>query len=436
MATIAPEAADAFRSRFEFKKELGKGGMGEVYLAHDAYSQRDVAIKIAKLAMLEDPDVGARVKKMWLNETRLAGKLRHPYIVEIHEAGVAEDFGYLVMEYVEGGTLRPHTRAGNLLPVETVIEIIYKVCNALEYATTLGLLHRDIKPANVMLTADNTVKVMDFGTAYFTQSDETQVFDVGTLPYMPPEHFKKRPPTVQSDIYAVGVMAYQMLTGALPFNANSFQEMIHEKLHESFVPLETRRKDLAGEVRFAVHRAIHPDPEIRYGSWQAFCDDLAHALPQINRSREVAFETARFDTLSKLPFFSGFADAQLWEAIHISEWKDVPESTVIFERGDAGGSIYVIAKGDVVILRDGVTLNRLGPGECFGELAYLDEEKPLRSATVKSRTPLVLIEINVEALAQASEALQTDFTRAFMKVMVRRLKHADKRTLDVLGGQS
>ena len=186
MATIAPEAADAFRSRFEFKKELGKGGMGEVYLAHDAYSQRDVAIKIAKLAMLEDPDVGARVKKMWLNETRLAGKLRHPYIVEIHEAGVAEDFGYLVMEYVEGGTLRPHTRAGNLLPVETVIEIIYKVCNALEYATTLGLLHRDIKPANVMLTADNTVKVMDFGTAYFTQSDETQVFDVGTLPYMPP----------------------------------------------------------------------------------------------------------------------------------------------------------------------------------------------------------------------------------------------------------
>lgn len=431
-----PELDDTFRSRFEIKKELGKGGMGEVYLAYDAFSQRDVAIKIAKLAMLDDPDVGARVKKMWLNETRLAGKLRHPYIVELYEAGVAEDFGYLVMEYVEGGTLRPHTRTDKLLPVETVIEVIYKVCNALDYATTLGLLHRDIKPANVMLAGDSTVKVMDFGTAYFTQSDETQVFDVGTLPYMPPEHFKKRPPTVQSDIYAVGVMAYQLLAGALPFNANSFQEMIHEKLHESFVPLETRRKDLASEVRFAVHRAIHPDPEIRYGSWRAFCDDLAHALPQINRSREVAFETARFDTLSKLPFFAGFADAQLWEAIHISEWKDVPESTVIFERGDAGGSIYVIAKGDVVILRDGVTLNRLGPGECFGELAYLDEEKPLRSATVKSRTPLVLIEINVEALAHASEALQTAFTRAFMKVMVGRIKHADKRTLDVLAGRS
>jgi serine/threonine protein kinase len=431
-----PEAAEAFRSRFEFKKELGKGGMGEVYLAHDAYTQRDVAIKLAKLAMLEDPDVGARVKKMWLNETRLAGKLRHPYIVEIYEAGVAEDFGYLVMEYVDGGTLRAHTRPGALLPVENVIEITYKVCNALEYANTIGLLHRDIKPANVMLAADGTVKVMDFGTAYFTQSDETQVFDVGTLPYMPPEHFKKRSPTLQSDLYAVGVMAYQMLAGALPFNADNFQGLIEEKMQKSFVPLETRRKDLAAEVRFAVHRAIHGEPEIRYASWQAFCDDLALALPQMTRSREVQFESARFDLLGKLSFFSGFADAQLWETVHISRWHDIAESTAIFEEGQAGDSVYVIAKGDVVVTRDGVTLNRLGPGECFGELAYLDEERPLRSATIRSRSPLVLIEIEVDAIQHASESLQVAFNRALMKVMARRIRHSDKRMLDVLRGSA
>ena len=434
MAASVPEAADAFRSRFEFKKELGKGGMGEVYLAQDTYSQREVAIKLAKLSLLEDPDVGARVKKMWLNETRLAGKLRHPYIVEIYEAGVAEDFGYLVMEYVDGGTLRAHVRPGALLPVETVIEITYKVCNALEYANTLGLLHRDIKPANIMLTADHTVKVTDFGTAYFTQSDETQVFDVGTLPYMPPEHFKKRPPTVQSDIYAVGVMAYQMLAGTLPFHANSFQDLINEKLSESFVPLEVRRKDLAGEVRFAIHRAIHSDAEIRYASWQAFCDDLALALPQISRSREVAYESARFDLLGKLPFFSAFADAQRWEIIHISHWQDVPEGTAIFEEGAPGNSVYVIAKGDVVITRDGTTLNRLGPGDCFGELAYLDDERPLRSATVRARTPVILIEIDVESLGHASETLQAAFSRSLMKVMVRRIRHSDKRMLEVLRG--
>ncbi len=436
MATTKPEASESFRSRFEIKRELGKGGMGEVYLAHDTFTQRDVAIKIARLQLMEDPEIGARAKKMWLNETRLAGKLHHPYIVELYEAGVAEDFGYLVMEYVEGGTLRNHTRPGTLLPVEMVLEIIYKVCNALEYANTLGLLHRDIKPANIMLTAGNVVKVTDFGTAYFTQSDETQVFDVGTLPYMPPEHFKKRPPTMQSDLYAVGVMAYQLLTGALPFNATNFQDMIREKLDEEFVPIETRRKDLTNEVRFAVHRAIHNDPEIRYDSWQTFCDALALALPQVSRPREVVFESARFDTLSKLTFFAGFADAQLWETINISQWQDVPESTTIFEQGGKGDRIYVIARGDVVVTRDGVTLNRLGPGECFGELAYLDAERPPRSATVSSRTPLVLIEVEVASLEQSSEALQAAFTRAFMQVMVRRLRHADKRMLDVLGSNS
>jgi len=136
--------------------------------------------------------------------------------------------------------------------------------------------------------------------------------------------------------------------------------------------------------------------------------------------------------VGKLPFFEGFADAQRWEIVHISNWQDVPESTVIFEEGQPGSSVYVIAKGDVVVSRDGVTLNRLGPGECFGELAYLDEERPLRSATIKSRTPLVLIEIDVGALQQASESLQIAFNRSLMKVMVRRIRHSDKRMLEVL----
>ncbi|HXF67743.1 MAG TPA: protein kinase [Burkholderiales bacterium] len=436
MDESASRATENFRSRFEIKRELGRGGMGEVYLAHDTYTQRDVAIKLAKLQLLEDPEVGARVKRMWLNETRLAGKLRHPHIVEIYEAGVTEEFGYLVMEYVEGGTLRQHVRPDTLLPVATVVEAIYKVCNALEYANTLGLLHRDIKPANVMLTAQRDVKVADFGTCYLANADETQVFDVGTLPYMPPEHFKMRPPTLQSDLYAVGVMTYQLLTAALPFNATSFQAMIHEKLHEDFVPLEARRRDLPAELRFAVHRAIHRDPEIRYASWKAFCDDLALAQPQLSRPREIEYESARFDALKKLAFFSGFPDAQLWETIRISRWLDVPADSVIFEEGAESRSLYVIVRGDVAVTRAGTTLNRLGPGECFGELAYLDEERPRRSATVRSRTRLMLIEIEAEALRHASEALQAAFHRALMKVMVKRIRHADKRVLELLSGHS
>ena len=421
-----------FRSRFEIKKELGRGGMGEVYLAHDSFYQREVAIKLVRLKAMEDPEDGARLRKMWLNETRLAGKLHHPYIVEIYEAGVTGEHGYLVMEYVEGGTLKQFTAKDKLLGFVEVIEIVYKVCNAIAYANKLGLLHRDIKPANVMLTADNIVKVTDFGTCYLTDADETQVFDVGTLPFMPPEHFKRRSPTIQSDIYAVGVMAYQLLTGALPFQASSYEGLIYQKLHEDFIPIETRRKDIPQELRFVIHRAIHKDIEVRYSSWTEFSDALARAIPQLDVPREVTSDSARFKVLQGQAFFAEFTDAQLWETIHISTWLFKSESEVVFEEGSAGGNLYVITSGEVVVTREGTVLNRIGAGECFGEVAYLDEETHARSATVRAATGTVLLEIDAESLRQASASLQAVFSRAFMRLMVSRIKKADRRYLEMV----
>ena len=425
-------AQDVFRSRFEIRRQLGEGGMGEVHLAYDAFSQREVAIKLANLKLLEDPEVGDRMRKMWMNETRLAGKLRHPHIVEIFEAGTTEEVGYLVMEYVAGGTLKQYTRPDTLLPIEQVIEDVYKVCNALDYANKLGLLHRDIKPVNIMVTEDQTVKVADFGTAYFSRSEETQVFDVGTLPYMPPEHFRDWPPNIQLDIYAVGVVAYQLLTGALPFTADSFDGLLKQKLAGEFVSVEDRRKDIPNSLRFVVHRAIHPDPQVRYDSWQAFCDDLKNALPQLDRPNEVLFDTARFDALRRLSFFGGFADTQLWETIHLSNWLDFQEGDAVFEEGSPGDSVYIIARGEVVITRNSAMLNRLGQGECIGEIAFLDEATHARSATVRALSPLLLVEIPAGGLRSASAELQAAFGRAFIGIMLRRIRYADERYLNLL----
>ena len=115
-------AQDVFGSRFEIRRTLGEGGMGEVHLAYDSFLQREVAIKLANMALLKDPEVGERLQKLWMNETRLAGKSRHPHIVEVFEAGTTEEFGYLVMEYVAGGTLKQYTKPDTLMPVEQVIE--------------------------------------------------------------------------------------------------------------------------------------------------------------------------------------------------------------------------------------------------------------------------------------------------------------------------
>jgi tRNA A-37 threonylcarbamoyl transferase component Bud32 len=425
-----PKPEEVFRGRFEFRRELGRGGMGEVHLAWDAYRQREVAVKLTRLKAMEDAEDGQRLRRMWVNETRLAGRLKHPYIVELHEAGTADGYGYLVMEYVDGGTLKQHAAPGRLLGFDAVIEIVYKVCSALDYATKLGLLHRDVKPANVMLKADGTVKVTDFGTAYFTEADETQVFDVGTLPYMPPEHFKRRPPTVQSDIYATGVMAYQLLTGALPFEANSYESLIYQKLYGDFTPLEQRRRDIPPDLRFAVHRAIHKDVEVRYADWSQFSDALALALPQLGLPRETRFDSARFQVLRGLAFFAEFAGAQLWETVHLSTWLYRAGGEPVFLEGSRGRDIYVVTSGEVVVSRRGVELNRLATGECFGEVAYLDEGADERTASVSAAVGTVLLQIDAEALRGASAALQAAFARAFMRVMVARLKRADARFLE------
>jgi tRNA A-37 threonylcarbamoyl transferase component Bud32 len=418
-----------FRSRFKFKQEIGRGGMGEVYLARDEFMQRDVAIKAARLAFLEDPENGQRHRRMWLNETRVAGKLHHPHIVEIYESGIADDFAYLIMEYVPGGTLKKFTTPGTLLGVDTVIEVLYKICNALDYAATQGLLHRDIKPANILLADEHTPKITDFGTCYFTDADVTQVFDVGTLPFIPPEHFNNATPTVQSDIYAAGVMAYQLLTGSLPFEAASYESMIQQKLNGEFTVLEKRRRDIPAELRFAVHRALQKSRELRYMQWREFGDDLALALPALGPAPEVVFESARFAKLKGLCFFTGFSDTELWETIAVSEWSDKAPGEVVCLEGTTGRKIHVIATGQAAVTSAGVMLNRLGPGDCVGEMAYLDDKMHACTATVTAASALALIEIDADVLRDASDRLQAAFGRAFMRAMVERVKRADQRFL-------
>ena len=331
-----------FRTRFDMKTELGKGATGVVYLAYDNFLQKVVALKLTQLSLFEDNEDGSRNRRMWLNETRLAGKLTHPFIVHVIEYGNSDEFDYLVMEYVSGGTLKQYTTPDKLLPLNRLIDILYKVCNALDYANKMGVLHRDIKPSNVLLGGDNGVKIADFGSAFLLNSELTQIDTVGTLPFMAPEHFRQSRPTIQSDIYAVGVMAYQLLTGTLPFNATSKDALIYQKLHGEAVPLEKRRLDIPQPLRFAVHRAMHPDKELRYTTWKEFCDDLAAAIPQVARPDEVRFDSSLFNIIRNHSFFSNFSDIEVWETVGISRWQQRKPDEHIVNEGEVSSSFYII----------------------------------------------------------------------------------------------
>jgi serine/threonine-protein kinase len=182
--------------RYKIIRKLGHGGSGVVYLARDAYIQRQVAIKISQ-------GISRQSRKKLFLEAQSAGRLSHPNILAIYDTGLYKEFCYIIMEYVEGETLKKHCRSENLLPLHQCIEIIFKICGALHYAHQHGVIHRDIKPSNIMLDPHGTPKLTDFGIARIAEQ-KTEKGVWGTPSYMSPEQLREEGPTHQSDIFSLG----------------------------------------------------------------------------------------------------------------------------------------------------------------------------------------------------------------------------------------
>ena len=178
--------------KYQVIRKLGEGATSEVYLCHDPFATRDVAIKVVFPDTLSDTENQKVFRKLFVTEASLAGKLTHPHIVQIYDAVTEDDISYVVMEYVDGSTLEPHCKPDALLPVERVVEIIFKCTRALDFANRAGVIHRDIKPANILLHGDSDIKISDFGAA-IQSSDrtQTQVSGIGSPAYMSPQQVRE-----------------------------------------------------------------------------------------------------------------------------------------------------------------------------------------------------------------------------------------------------
>ena len=423
--------AKELSARFKILKQIGKGGCGVVYLAHDQFEQRQVAIKVAQLGDAENAD--GRLHKLWMNEVRLSGQLKHPFIVDTYEAGLIEAGGYIVMEYLSGGTLKPFIQPDKLLPIERVVEILFKICKALEYVYSIGILHRDIKPSNILLDQDGNIKVSDFGSCYESNGKETQVLDVGTFDYVPPEQFKNTSPNVQFDIYATGLMAYQLLTGHAPYAGDTSESLIYQKLYVDPPPLSEWRQDIPARLSEVVLRAIARDPTQRYSEWKTLSDDLEGALSATRNSTEITRDSSKYASLSKLDFFREFNQKELWETVQISTWIRYKPDEAIVSEGEVGTSVYVIIVGEADVLKRGVKINHMKPGSCFGELAYLDKANQLRTADVVASTMLVALCIDGERLRKSSDGLQARFSSAFLRAMLSKIAQSDSRFIATSG---
>ena len=418
MTDVLPEKIGKYR----IERLLGRGASGCVYLAQDPFRQTPVAIKLAHPELLRDKVNGARYRHLLMNEANLVGKLNHPHIVQVLDAETDGDLNYLVMEYVPGGTLEPYTDAAHLLPVDRVVEIMFKCCTALDYAFRNGLIHRDLKPANIMLPGETDIKITDFGAAFALNAETTQVIGmIGSPAYMSPEQVQERTLTHHTDIFSLGVVFYRLLTGHLPFEADNYMTLIYKINMEDPPPMSTYRPDLPEMLETIVRRALQKEREARYNTWMEFAADIAHAFKHLPAPEDNISDTEKFNALRVLEFFHNFTDSQLWEVMRIGAWKRIHLGTTLIHEGRIGNSFYILTQGRVGVYKNEVLLSNLEPGSCFGEMSYLNPAKPVRTASVRALENGLILKIRAESLEKASESLQSRFDKQFIRILIERL---------------
>ncbi|MDR1228092.1 MAG: protein kinase [Azoarcus sp.] len=417
--------------KYEVRRLLGAGATSSVYLAWDPFHRREVAVKQLEPGFFRNPRRGHLFRQLFLNEAALVGKLVHPHIVQIYDAAVNEEGAYVVMEYVPGGTLEPLTHEGGLAAFERVIEIVFKCTRALDHAFRKGVTHRDIKPANILLSAPegSDIRISDFGAALQGASDSTQIANLGSPAYMSPQQVREMPLDHRTDIYSLGVVMYQLLTGHLPFETDNRYNLVYRITSEVPPPVAGYRPDIPEALGAIVRRAMEKDIDRRYQSWAEFSHDLTLAFRNcaIEPDRKALSETRKFQFLRGIAFFREFTDAELWETIGFARWSRIQPGTVIFKEGESGDHFCFLAEGEAQVKRNGALLGVFTPGDCFGEIALFSAGKGVRSASVEATTATRLITIRGGALERASDACRMRFYKAFLEVLATRLSLTSSR---------
>ncbi len=423
------QAAPERIGKYPVLRELGRGATSVVYLCNDPFYSRNVAVKVVMPEAFQNADRGALYKKLFITEASLAGKLQHPHICQIYDAVADDKLHYIVMEFIDGGTLERHGDAQDLLPIDRVVEIIFKCTRALEFAHKMGITHRDLKPANILYTGDTDVKVSDFGAALIASGDVTQISAIGSPAYMSPEQVKEHTLSHQTDIYSLGVVMYQLLAGRLPFQATNNFSLIYQIANVEPQPPSSYRPQIPATLDEIVKRAMAKDLARRYQTWEDFSLDLAEVFRNegLGGHSQKFADSDKFESLRKLPFFANFTDAELWEVARISNWRSAVAGELLMKEGELGNFFCILAEGQVRVARKGKLLNILHTGECFGEMAYLSKDEQLRGADVTVMQESKIISVPTQKLAQASDVCRHKFDRAFMEILVERLTMANAR---------
>lgn len=417
-----PSDVPAKIGKYVIINKVGKGSTGDVFLSHDPYYRRDVAIKVYNLEEDQEADRARVSRKMFFNEAHMVGMLQHPNIMPIYDAGEEDGKYYVVTEHIQGArTLAAYCRPDNLLRVDDVVEIIYKCAKALHYAHGRGVIHRDIKPSNVMLTIDNDVRIIDFGIAIVADADVSRIEGIAGSPsYMSPEQVQSMELTPRSDIYSLGAVLYELLTGFRPFRADNLSKLLHQIVFATPPPIHTYRSDLPDELELVVASTMHKDPDKRCASGAALAADLTRVYQDLRTKYDSLDNQEHFDLLRGLTFFHEFSHSEIWEVLRASDWHEYQDGEDIVREGEMDDRFYIIVSGQADVEANGRKLGVLESGACFGETSYVRGAK--RTASIKASGPVTILRVSSTLMEQVSQACQLRFNKVFLRSLITRLQ--------------
>ena len=261
--------------RYQIIKELGRGAMGVVYLGKDPTIQRHVAIKTMRLDEIDNEEELKQFRDRFFREAESTGRLSHPNIVTVYDAGEQDGLAYIAMEYLEGTMLSNYCQKTTRLPAKQALQIVAAVADALDYAHSHGVVHRDVKPANIMILKQRQVKVMDFGIAKMASASKTQASMIlGTPRYMSPEQATGKDVDGRSDVFSLGIVLFELLSGEKPFDAENMPALVMRIAKSPHPPLLKYRRDLPTRVQSILDRALQKEIPNRYRHASDMAQDL------------------------------------------------------------------------------------------------------------------------------------------------------------------
>jgi serine/threonine-protein kinase len=414
--------------RYEILDTLGRGNMGEVFRARDPMIGRMVALKTRRFDLLYEEKDLKYVVDRFFEEARIAGNLIHPNIVTIFDLGQDGDYCYIAMELLDGENLTVYNKEDTLLPPEKVIEIIKKICHALDFAHSRNVIHRDIKPANLMLTKDKNIKITDFGIAMNLAADQSMDIQVmGTPSYMSPEQTKGKQLTNQTDFFSVGVVFFELLCGRRPFQGRTLYELMDGIRSGKTPSIIDYNPNLPKGLDEVINKVLSKDPELRFESGKELAESIDRAMrgERISVPGDLRKASDKAKLLKAVSFFEQFTKKEIEQVCRIGRFVHYERGQVVVREGDFDTNLFILLGGKVRVIKNNKKITDLKQGACFGEMGAFTRTR--RTAHVIARKTCIVLKLDLKALDQESHELKFRFYEVFIETLIGRLESTTKK---------